>query len=186
MNIRLDLKGPYCLDSPQGRRIFNPPERAGIYLWTIKVEGDFKVAYIGEAQDLSHRLYQHFYLTLGGGYELYSPTALLAALPLTDDDCEYKPSPRQMVQGFLECHERLSHLALKNLQCYTFFWAELPGHDKETRLLVESALITAARKAGEPIQNTRLSRRPNPKRPIRIHCSPEAAAPSALLNIPIY
>ena len=178
--VTLDWKGPFSLDTADGRGDFKPPNEQGVYLWTIPKDGDFKIAYVGEAKDLAARLYQHFHFLLGGGYELYSTKSLRAGVKPTDAICEYKPGQTQLFQDFVGDFEWLSQLALRNLHSYRFFWAKMGDHDDPTRLLTESALIERAKGQEQPLQNERVSRRPNSEHPIRVVSKFDELAPSAL------
>lgn len=180
--VTLDWIGPFSLDTADARGDFKPPNEQGVYLWTIPKDGDFKIAYVGEAKDLAARLYQHFHMLLGGGYELYATKPLRNAVKPTDAICEYKPGQAQLFREFLGDFEWLSQLALRNLHSYRFFWAKMDAYDDPTRLLTESALIKGAVSQNQPIQNERVSRRPNCEHRIRVVSKFKELAPSALAD----
>jgi hypothetical protein len=180
--VTLAWEGPFSLGTADSRGKFEPPNEPGVYLWTIPKDDDFQIAYVGEAKDLAARLYQHFHFLLGGGYELYATKSLRAGVKPTDAMCEYKPGQTQLFQDFVGDFEWLSQLALRNLHSYRFFWAKMGDHDDRTRLLAESALIECAIDQAQPIQNERVSRRPNSEHPIRVVSKFDELAPSALTD----
>lgn len=58
--------------------IKNPAEpNRGIYCWGFTVENKFMPYYIGKAENISHRIFEHFSSLIGGKYTLFHKEDLL-------------------------------------------------------------------------------------------------------------
>jgi len=156
--ITLNWKGPYSLEVAAGRKAFDPPPKSGVYLWCVGKPEVHRLAYVGEAENIRERLYQHLYSLLGGHYGLFENDHLLKGLKPVEV-YEGNGNLENLVQKFVGEFERYSALALHNVTSYRFFWAVLENEPKSRRRAVESALIKRGLDRQEPLQNRRLSRR---------------------------
>lgn len=149
--ITLQWQGPFSLATPGDRSQFRPPPEPGVYLWAVREAVSYRIAYVGEAADLRTRFCQHVTWILGGGYKLYADPVR--------DPARYIPKWDNFFETYLNQFDELSRLAYENAIAYSFFWAGLVG-SAQMRKSVESALISAAKKRGEAIQNVAPSRGP--------------------------
>jgi len=162
ITLELLWKGPFTLSTPEERRHFDPPTGGGLYLWCVGRHPGYRVSWVGQSGNLEGRMYSHICSILGGAYWLYSDAHLIDGLGPVQEYAEYKPGLKNILEVFLADFGKHSSMALRNLQSYTFFWAEFPGElpggedrwkPSVVRKAVESALITEAKKRGEPLQN---------------------------------
>ena len=162
IEINLSWQGPYGLATPELRERFAPPSQPGVYLWTVGQQSNYHVSYIGKANDLKERMYQHVTAMLGGAYHLYDEAHMVRGEP---PKSRYQPG----LANFLKDFDTMTGLAHLNLASYRFFWAVL---EQNTRVLeaVESALITDALRSGEHIQNGKVSRGPSKSKKVHISC----------------
>jgi hypothetical protein len=172
--VRLDWQGPYELDElVDGLR---SAERCpGIYLWTLPLDDQLKIAYVGQASNVRDRMYQHIFYTLGGAYCLYGPDDVRAGrVSSITKDLAYEPGLEGVIQEFLPRLRELQRTAEENLRCYRYFWAEMrgwSGSGARDRRLVESALIGRARDNPDCLQNARLSLAPCPDTALKVESS---------------
>ena len=181
LTLHLDWKGPFCLATSGARQAFAPPSEGGVYLWCVGRDPVHRVSYVGQAVNLRDRMYQHIFWTLGGAYRLYSDGHLV------DGSCpvpEYEGGLENILTVFLADFGKYSATALHNLQSYSFFWVAIPG-ERSIRQAVESALITEAKRAGEPLQNDKRSRTPAKSRRLMIVSSFQCGAEVAGIPIKI-
>jgi len=158
LEIRLDWQGPFGLASAEQRRTFRPPEQPGVYLWTVGANR-YQISYVGEAGNISNRMYTHATSMLGGACYLYKDDHITqGADPNKSQHWEYRPGLESLVGQFLSNYEWFSKAAFRNLVGYTFFWAvPVPTVNREIRESIESAIISAAQEESVPIQNVRPS-----------------------------
>lgn len=153
--IKLRWRGPYKLDSPEGREAFTPPGESGVYLWCVGKPPKLRVSYVGQAANLENRFYEHISCTLGGAYSLYSDDHMVAGKspkPL------YQPVLKDRLKNYLEQFvgdfQKYSTIAHDNLRQYRLYWA-LVEDDTIMRRSVESALLSRFQENEEPLQNVR-------------------------------
>lgn len=168
-DIRLDWQGPFGLASPELRRAFRPPERPGVYLWAVGTNR-YQISYVGEAGNISDRMYMHATSMLGGAYYLYDEAHMTqGADPNRSEHWEYQPGLQRLLDNFLGDYERHSKTAFRNLVGYAFFWAVPdPEVTREVRRSIESAIIAGAQREGVPIQNAQPSVGPLRARRVRL------------------
>lgn len=121
-----------------------PPDRSGIYLWTIPTEAGRVVSWVGEADNLRKKLLEHSYEILGGRHVLYDPEKLRSGAGL---DILYEADLLAGNWEYVVRFAELSEVAVANLQSYEMLWSELDG-GRAFRQCVVSALIGAARVDG--------------------------------------
>lgn len=163
--IELQWMGPFSVDTPDNRRSFIPPNKPGVYLWTVGQHSvsvtSFKVSYVGQASSLRNRLYEHISRILGGQYSLYGDEHLIQGEIPEKRLRMYEPSDANILNQFISEFPKYSQLAYQNVMSYRFFWAEMPGYSGSVqscfRKAVESALI---KHMGHQLQNTSLSLEP--------------------------
>ena len=158
--VSLAWNGPYELQQ-LAKGFKSATGRPGVYLWTLPLDDELKIAYVGQAADLVVRMHQHIFYTLGGGYCLYDPEELRAGrVTAFTKNAEYSPGLDDSMEKFLEDLSRFQQMARENLQCYRYFWAEVSawsGDAARDRQLVESALIRQAEDVSNCLQNARVS-----------------------------
>ena len=167
--ITLNWKGPFSIDTPDNRSKFLPPDKPGVYLWTVAQHLEhlisFRVSYVGQTSSLRNRIYEHISGILGGQACLYGDEHLIQGEPPEKSLRRYTPGQENLLNEFLKDFQKYSQLAYQNLVSYSFFWAEMPGYEGRDRLCfrnaVESALIEHAHRNGYLLQNDRLSLNPN-------------------------
>ncbi|WP_291321844.1 hypothetical protein [Desulfonatronospira sp.] len=165
--ILLEWKGPHSLLTDDTREYFLPPEYPGVYLWCVGKQDSFLISYVGRASNLQKRMYEHIFWMLGGRYDLYGDDHFLEGAP---PKSEYIPSFKNLLTDFVKDFSNRSSLAYRNLTLYTYFWATI-RKDWRTQIAVESAIIEQSKKLNQPLQNDRLSLRPenSPHLLIRSH-----------------
>ena len=175
--ITLEWKGPHSLREDKDRKQFLPPETPGIYIWCVGTLDSLLLSYVGKANDLKNRMYEHMFWMLGGRYCLYGEDHFLEG---AQPNPEYKPSFNKLLSDFIKNFDSRSALAYYNLTHYTYFWAVMKK-DWNIQRAVESAIIQRGRKWGQPLQNDSLSLRPENSPNIEIKSTFESATfPSAL------
>lgn len=154
--ITLNWKGPHTLNTEDARKRFSLPNKPGVYIWCVGKPGSFHLSYVGYAVDLQKRMYEHIFWMLGGRYCLYGDDHLIECKPPKP---VYTPSFENLVTDFLGDFSRYSDLAFRNLTYTTLFWAVVDQNSIDLRA-VESAIISKGKENDEPLQNDRLSLKP--------------------------
>ncbi|MCB9609461.1 MAG: hypothetical protein H6716_22910 [Polyangiaceae bacterium] len=129
--------------------------------------GELEIAYVGQASDIRDRMYQHVFWTLGGAYYLYETDYLREGrIGRGNEGVVYTPGLEGLMNSYLLRLGDLQQVAVENLRCYRYFWAEVrswSGAASQDRRQVESALISRARTESPCLQNGSLSSAPIPR-----------------------
>ena len=151
----LDFRGPFPL-WPEDKDHWTPGQAAacpGISLFTVKVRGQHRIYYVGEANHIADRLREHLTFYLAGKYLIYDPVALgngeLVRVWVPSTDTEHT----------LACLEEHRQKLTAMLGLVNIFFAEVHA-DTTVLCRLESALIRALRRNEEAkkfLENSRLS-----------------------------
>ncbi len=147
----------------------------GIYLFTIEVQDQYRILYVGEADDVANRLRQHIRYYLSGRYWLYEAEALKQGKLVKT----WKPTQDSEVA--LANFPQLQAALMATLPLIRLFVCRT-ATDKSSRWRIESDLISALRHskaASAFLENSRVSVAPGKDcQQVAIRCN------SALFELP--
>jgi len=144
VDVRVDFRGPFSAVIEDGCRcLFTDEEIAkgvGVYLWTIRVEGEERPWYVGQTRrGFGQRMGEHLASFLSGEYSAPDSKSLSRgenrrAVPHIDDDWP------ERLPAFLENYEILMPNVIQVIRSLHFYVASLKGHDAHTYNRVEGAI----------------------------------------------
>ena len=178
--IPIVLEGPYKFFDENWIMILNHKsiEKAGIYFWTININEEHLINYIGiSSKCIKDRLIQHIKNFLSGDYDIYE-TADLEKGKMTK-----KYVPDEDYTKYLMCIDSNLSSVLGNLRTFNLFFASV-NESKNILELIESEIISRIREsngqAKSLLSNYRLSRISSGKLDIEINFSSK----SSILGLP--
>ena len=120
-------------------------DEAGIYLWTIPLEGGHLVYYVGETgRSFCARLIEHYMAHAAGMYHLYSPKEFAHGEKVLVWPGRYDVADRKSVKDCILNYPRLSGTIWETTLMMRFFLAPL-SCESRTRRRLEGAIANALR-----------------------------------------
>ena len=140
-NIPIKLLGPYKLFNENQNFIINQNliDKAGIYLWTVKMNEIHLINYVGvSSKSIKDRLLQHIKYFLSGNYDIYE------TIDLENGILNKKYVPSEDYSNYLKNIDENLNSVLGNLRVFNFFYAPLQ-ENKYLLELIESEIIKIVR-----------------------------------------
>ena len=126
-SMHLHFSGPFPLvndhDILEGTAFKNA---FGIYLWTVKIDGDYYITYIGETcTSFYKRTKEHLIQTLGGNYRIWDGDALRKGIETIVWDGLWRKDTRDKLPEFVKRYEELAPIIKGYIKSQELFVAPL-------------------------------------------------------------
>jgi hypothetical protein len=120
-------------------------DRAGIYLWAVLVDGQYRVTYVGETgASFYRRTKEHIIQTLGGNYRVCDAAAMRQGIQNVLWDGLWRKGTRDKLPEFLERYQELAPHIKEYLRAQVIFLAATECDDI-MRKRIETAIALAIR-----------------------------------------
>jgi len=115
-------------------------QKAGLYLWTIKLAEGELIYYVGETgRSFRTRMLEHFREHMSGEYHLYEPDAFACGKKVMLWPGRYDPERKTTVPEFIDVFSELAGAIIRLARLYRFYLAPLQC-EKRLRERIEAGL----------------------------------------------
>ena len=177
-HIYLQFSGPFILCGNDGILLFKEEisQRAGIYLWSVNIDAEFLVDYVGETgQSFSQRMKDHMIQCLGGNYRICEPLLFSQGKRELIWNGLWQKEVRDCIPDFVDNYIELAPKIKEYLELLRVFVAPIETTPR-IRRRIEGAMAFSLREQPSPVGTfigdaIRYSRRSVDEEPIEVSIS---------------